>query len=119
MRLNGNNKKMSEGNNQHSEMSVREVAEDLKTARELRKTLMRRLDLLLQAGCLLMESGADTSRVLRNMKRVAVWLGLDENYLHIVVNYEVLQVNYSDAAHSFTKFRSCLHHASTLQPSPR
>ena len=95
-------------------MSVREVAEDLKTARELRKTLMRRLDLLLQAGCLLMESGADTSRVLRNMRRVAVWLGLDENYLHIVVNYEVLQVNYSDAAHSFTKFRSCLHHAINL-----
>ena len=114
MRLNGNNKKMNEGNNQHSEMSVREVAEDLKTARELRKTLMRRLDLLLQAGCLLMESGADTSRVLRNMRRVAVWLGLDENYLHIVVNYEVLQVNYSDAAHSFTKFRSCLHHAINL-----
>lgn len=114
MRLNGNNKKMNEGNNLHSELSVREVAEDLKTARELRKTMMRRLDLLLQAGCLLMESGADTTRVLRNMRRVAVWLGLDENYLHIVVNYEVLQVNYSDAAHSFTKFRSCLHHAINL-----
>ena len=43
MRLNGKNKMMNKGDNQHSEMSVREVAEDLKTARELRKTLMRRL----------------------------------------------------------------------------
>lgn len=86
----------------------------LLTAEDKRKTLMRRLDLLLQTGCLLMESGADTTRVLRNMRRVAVWLGLDENYLHTVINYEVLQVNYSDSTHSFTKFRSCAHHGIDL-----
>lgn len=84
------------------------------SAEEIRETLMRRLDLLLQTGCLLMESGADTTRVLRNMRRVAVWLGLDESYLHMVINYEVLQVNYSDATHSFTKFRSCVHHGINL-----
>ena len=33
--------------------------------------LNRKLDILLKTGCLLMESLADTSRVLRNMKRVA------------------------------------------------
>ncbi len=86
----------------------------LLTVEDKRKTLMRRLDLLLQTGCLLMESGADTTRVLRNMRRVAVWLGLDENYLHTVINYEVIQVNYSDSTHSFTKFRSCVHHGIDL-----
>ncbi len=84
------------------------------TSEEIQNTLMRRLDLLLQTGCLLMESGADTTRVLRNMRRVAVWLGLKESYLHVVINYEVLQVNYSDATHSFTKFRHCEHHGIDL-----
>ena len=38
--------------------------------------IQRRLGLLLRTGCLLMESGADTSRVMRTMKRVAAYMGL-------------------------------------------
>ena len=34
--------------------------------------LNRKLDLLLQTGCLLLESHADTERVLRNMRRTAI-----------------------------------------------
>ena len=37
--------------------------------------LRRKLDLLLRTGKLLVESAADTNRVVRNMKRVAAYLG--------------------------------------------
>ena len=47
--------------------------------------LRRKLDLLLRTGKLLMESAADTNRIERNMKRVAAYLGIPEEKLHISV----------------------------------
>lgn len=38
--------------------------------------LRRKLDLLLRTGQLLVESAADTNRVVRNLNRVAAYLGL-------------------------------------------
>ena len=55
--------------------------------------LRRKLDLLLRTGKLLVESAADTNRVVRNMKRVAAYLGLPEEKLHIDVSYTMLMVN--------------------------
>lgn len=72
--------------------------------------IYRKLDLLLRTGALLVESGADTSRIMRNMKRTAAYLGLEETYLHIYVNYNILMVNFSDAIHSYSKFRRCDKH---------
>lgn len=72
--------------------------------------LRRKLDLLLRTGALLVESNADTSRVLRNMKRTAAYLGLPEEDLHIQVTYNMLMVNLSDEAHSFCKFQRCDKH---------
>ena len=69
--------------------------------------LCHKLDLLLRTGSLLMESAADTSRILRTMKRAMAFLGLDERYIHLYVNWNVLMVNYSDELHSFTKFQRC------------
>lgn len=79
-----------------------------------RQELQRKLDLLLRTGSILMESAADTSRVMRNMKRTAAYLGLDEKYLHLYINYNVLMVNYSDEEHSFTKFQRCEKHGINL-----
>lgn len=73
--------------------------------------LMRRLDLLLRTGQLLIESLADTARVLRNMKRTAAFLGLPDERLNIYVNYNMLMVNVSDGQHSQTKFLRCGHHS--------
>lgn len=67
--------------------------------------LRRKLDLLLRTGCLLIESGADTSRVMRNMKRTAAYLGLPEEHLHLFINFNMVMVNLSDEEHSFTQFR--------------
>ena len=58
-------------------------------------TIGRRVDLLLRTGQLLVESAADTNRIVRNMKRVAAYLGIPEEKLHIDVSYTMLQVNVS------------------------
>lgn len=76
--------------------------------------LNRKLDILLKTGSLLIESLADTSRVLRNMKRVAAFLGFHEKNLHISINYDIILANLSDEYHSFTKFRRCEGHGVNL-----
>ena len=71
----------------------------------------KKLDLLLRTGELLVESGADTNRIVRNMNRVAAFLGLPEDKLHIDVSYTMLMVNLSDGTHSYSKFQKCENHA--------
>lgn len=68
--------------------------------------LTLRLDLLLRTGRLLIESLADTSRVMRNMRRTAAFLGLADDRLNIYVNYNMLMINYGE----HTKFCRCSHH---------
>lgn len=72
--------------------------------------LRRKLDLLLRTGKLLVESSADTNRIDRNMKRVAAYLGIPEDKLHIDIKWSMLIVNVSDEAHSFSKFQKCEKH---------
>ena len=67
--------------------------------------LHRRVDLLLRTGKLLVESLADTNRIMRNMKRTAAYLGIPEEKLHINVSFTMLMVNVSDGNFSFTKFQ--------------
>lgn len=68
-------------------------------------SLRKRLDLLLRTGQLLLESAADTNRIRRNMVRAALFLGFNEENLHIFIDHNILMVNFSDEAHSFTKFQ--------------
>ena len=76
-----------------------------------REQLIRhKLDLVLRTGQLLVESAADTNRIMRNMKRTAAFLGLPEEHLHIYVQFNMLMVNLSDNEHSFTKFQRCDKH---------
>lgn len=76
--------------------------------------LNRKLDLLLRTGCLLLGSLADTSRVIRNMKRVAAFLGFSEKNLHLSIDYDIILANLSDEYHSYTKFRRCDKHGVNL-----
>ena len=69
--------------------------------------LRRKLDLLLRTGKLLIESAADTNRVERNMKRVAAFMGIPEEKLHLDISYTMIMVNVSDERNSFSKFQKC------------
>lgn len=83
--------------------------EDLTKVKKEKK-LRRELDLLMRTGELLVASGADTSRILRNLHRTAAYLGLPDENLHIHVTYNMLQVNLSDEEHSLSKFQRCDRH---------
>ncbi|MGM9700446.1 MAG: threonine/serine exporter ThrE family protein [Prevotella sp.] len=75
-----------------------------------RDDLMYRMDLLLQTGKVLMESAADTNRVIRNMRRVAVWLRLPETCLQLYVTYNMVMANVVSDGRSYTKFQRCERH---------
>ena len=66
--------------------------------------LQRKLTLLVRVGMVLMESAADSNRIVRNMKRVAAFLGLEEQLLHIDVLYGTIKVSYCDEEHSYSRF---------------
>ena len=67
--------------------------------------------LILTTGQLLMENGADTSRIVRDMTRVAAYMGIDEKQFHLHIMYTTLMLNISDETHSYTNFRKCRKHA--------
>lgn len=72
--------------------------------------LNHKLDLLLRTGKMLVESLADTSRVIRNMRRTVAFLELRDENVNIYVNYTMLMVNYSDEDHTYTRFCRCSGH---------
>lgn len=72
--------------------------------------LNRRIDLLLRVGQLLVDSSADTARVLRNMYRTAAYLGLPEDKVNIYVGFEMLMVNFAGERGSYTRYRRCMKH---------
>lgn len=74
------------------------------------KAMHRKLDLLLKTGCLLMDCSADTTRIMRNLKRTTRFLGLDDDKLCLHVNYNVLMLNYTDGDATYTKFQRCDRH---------
>lgn len=86
---------------------------------EREKLLRRKLDLLLKTGQMLVESAADTNRIIRNMNRVAAFLGLPEEHLHVYVQFNMLMVNLSDGEHSFTKFQRCTKHGINMETISR
>lgn len=77
---------------------------------DARRLLQRKLDSLLRTGQILLESSADTSRIMRNMKRAAAYLGLPEKNLHIHIDYNMLMVNIHNTELSFSKFQRCDKH---------
>ncbi len=84
--------------------------EEIINKNQKEKKIRRELDLLMRTGEVLVASGADTSRILRNLHRTAAYLGLPEENLHIHVTYNMLQVNLSDEEHSLSKFQRCDKH---------
>lgn len=64
---------ISDNNNsiQHLTSDAAGCTCDTNRAEVKQEELMYKLDLLLRTGSILMESNADTSRIMRNMKRTA------------------------------------------------
>lgn len=72
--------------------------------------ISKKAELILTVGQLLVEHGASTERVVRDMKRTAAFMGISENKFHLHVMYTTLLLNISDGLRSHTSFRKCLKH---------
>lgn len=70
----------------------------------------QKMQLLLRTGQILMENGANTDRIVRTMKRVAAYMYIPEERLHIHITYTTIMANVSDGGHSITKFQKCYKH---------
>lgn len=71
----------------------------------------KKAELILSVGQLLMENGASADRIVRITKRVAAFMGIDEEKFHLHIMYTTLMLNISDEKNSHTSFRKCLKHA--------
>ncbi|SUP39844.1 threonine/serine ThrE exporter family protein [Veillonella criceti] len=67
--------------------------------------IRRKMDLLLDFGQLLMENGANTNHLQRDMIRAATYMGIPQEYVHIHIAYMTLMLNINDEKHSYTAFR--------------
>ena len=69
-----------------------------------------KMHLLLQVGKALMESGADTDRTVRDMRRAAAYMGIPQERIHQHTMYTTLMLNVNDDQHSYTEFCKCKNH---------
>lgn len=79
--------------------------------RETFAEIGQKTEILLSVGQLLMENGADTAQIFRDMKRVAAYMGIPAEKFHLHIMYTTLMLNISDENHSHTSFRKCIKHA--------
>ncbi len=97
--------------------------DDFKTYYEEQRELLReafaeigqKAELILTVGQLLMENGADTSQIIRDMKRVAAYMGISADKVHLHIMYTTLMLNISDEHHSHTSFRKCPKHGVNMK----
>lgn len=69
-----------------------------------------KIQLILRVGKLLMESGADTNRIVRNMKRIGVFMKIPEQRLQIHITFTTIMVNINTGDKSITNFQKCYRH---------
>ncbi len=72
--------------------------------------LTRKVHLILHVGRLMMENSADTSRIVRSMRRTAAYAGIFGNQLQIHVTYTTLMLSVSVGNYHITKLQKCYQH---------
>ena len=77
---------------------------------EYSKPLEAKIDLLLRTGQLLIQNGADSNRIERNMRRIAEFMRVPQHSMHLHITYTTLMITIGDEINSFTKFRKCTRH---------
>ncbi|MBR1806668.1 MAG: threonine/serine exporter family protein [Selenomonadaceae bacterium] len=90
-------------------------AEQRELLRDAFAEIGRKAELILTVGQLLMENGADTTQIVRDMKRVAAFMGIDEAKFHLHIMFTTLMLNISDEHHSHTSFRKCPKHGVNMK----
>jgi len=90
-----------------TEMSVSEK-------NDLYENINYKLWLILRTGQALMENGADTNRIFRDMVRIAVYFGIPEHHIRLQVFFRTIMINVGDRKHSYTSFCKCWRHGANM-----
>lgn len=90
-------------------------AEQRELLRDAFAEIGQKAELILTVGQLLMENGADTPQIVRDMKRVAAYMGIPAEKFHLHIMYTTLMLNISDEHHSHTSFRKCPKHGVNMK----
>ena len=85
-----------------------------KTSADDNRTLNHKMAILLDIGQALMESGADCTRIIRDMRRTAAHLRIPSDQLQSHVTYTTLMLNITGGERSLTQFRKCMKHGVNL-----
>lgn len=72
--------------------------------------LGKKVHLILRVGQILMENSADTSRIVRTMKRVGAFCGVFGDQLTIHVTYTTIMVSVGTDNYYITKLQKCIQH---------
>lgn len=78
-------------------------------------TIKEKMEMILDVGQLLMESGADSKSIVRDMLRAAAYLGLHWKHLNFHMTYTTIMANYDGDMRSYTVFRKCRHHGINMK----
>ena len=81
---------------------------DICSARQA--TIKDKMEMVLDIGQLLMESGGDSKSIVRDMLRAAAYLGLHWKHLNFHMTYTTIMANYDSEKKSYTVFRKCRIH---------
>ena len=81
---------------------------DICSARQA--TIKDKMEMVLDIGQLLMESGGDSKSIVRDMLRAAAYLGLHWKHLNFHMTYTTIMANYDGEKKSYTVFRKCRIH---------
>lgn len=73
-----------------------------------------KMRLILDTGQLMMESGADTKRTVRDMLRTAANLGIHWSQVQLHMAYTTIMMNVDDGKKSYTMFRKCYRHGCNM-----
>ena len=73
-------------------------------------TVRDKMQLILDIGQLMMENGASSKRVVRDMLRAAAYLGIYWENVQIHITYSTIMINVDGGVTSETMFRKCYKH---------
>ena len=73
-------------------------------------TIKEKLELMLDIGQLMMESGSDSKSIVRDMLRAAAYLGLHWKHINFHMTYTTIMVNYDNENEAYTVYRKCRRH---------
>ncbi len=77
-------------------------------------TIGEKINLLLYTGQLLMENGADTNRIIRDIYRAALYMSIEKDNLHIFITYNTFMVNVTHGNQSFSSFLKARKHTANM-----